>query len=229
LLSPIYCLETNSLENKEENIALFYPPSNWEYAPSDSEYVLAAFVSPAVKSFRASINIAKENTDLPLEEYVSIVLQNHRNSLSSTCVDLGYFPLKSGKAKILQIASKTKFGDIKMIQLIISLDKEKTIYIMTGAATKEDFPSFFSLFVESFRSFSIEKNLFSPIQNPHQRKTLINELVSLIENSSSKEDIHNKEWKNFEKNILQNYKYLGNYWQLLILKKATSELIKKTP
>lgn len=64
--------------------------------------------------------------------------------------DLGTIRTEAGDASLSQVDTKSKWGIERLMHVI--LEKNGTIYILTAAALKNDFPKFYKEFFNSMRS-----------------------------------------------------------------------------
>ena len=145
---------SNDLSSTDE-IVSFQPPAGWKNAEkaSLSPSVQALVVGPATSSIPPSINLATENYPGTLEEYLKIV-RSIGEKRGSNWKDLGPFDTKAGKGRLTQLDTKTEWGDIRMMHVI--LVKNGIVYILTAAAMKSEFPTHYKTFFSALSSLQVE-------------------------------------------------------------------------
>ena len=131
-----------AIEQQAAEICTFLPPAGWEIAqPKNlSHHVQVGFLGKGSTDFRPSINIAFEDVDVPLKEYVKAVKKIQTAQPKTQWTDLGKFPMKAGTGRLTEITTSTPWGEIKMLQALFV--KHGKAYILTGAVLKQDLPKF---------------------------------------------------------------------------------------
>ena len=106
-----------------EPIPFFEPPSGWECAfPAQlSSCIQVGFLGKGSTAFRPSINLAIEEIDTNLKEYMLAVKEIHLAQAGTTWRDLGKFKTKSGTGRLTEIGVISPHGSIKMLQMILVL------------------------------------------------------------------------------------------------------------
>ena len=206
------------------DIPLFQPPLTWECAfpQKASQYIQIGFVGKGSTSFRPSINLAIEQIDFNLKQYIKAVKQIHESEPNTTWRDLGKFLTLSGEGRLTEITSLSPFGTIKMLQLI--LVKKNKAYIMTGAATKEDFLQCQHLFTTSFKSLTLVSDLLD-LLSKEQKNQITDLLISVSKDSSIEEKNHC--WNELQKKVLE-VSNLGVCWQFFVLKQGREAIFQWT-
>lgn len=223
--------------------AFFVPPKGWEVSDprTFSPHVQIAFLKNTGKGFCPSINLAVEETDASLSEYLKAVKAIHVQDKGTIWRILGKVRTSAGLAQLTEIDTATEFGPARLLQLI--LVKEGRAYVVTASALREEFPNFYKEFQSSFRSFAITQDLFTSIPQLEQREGLKQAQAKLMaaaeERLSSPEKIENlmedplfreKHWTPFQKTVLGNFEEMGAYWQILVMRSAYEQLTAlKTP
>lgn len=135
--------------------ASFDPPKGWRTTDKAKlpPHVKLIIVGSGKFDFPPSITLGTENFDGTLKDYVQIVKKINQ-SKKDPWKDLGLIDTKSGEASLSQVDIKTEWGDVREMHLI-SLNNG-VIYIMTAAALKKEFATFYPVFFESFKSFKVE-------------------------------------------------------------------------
>jgi len=135
---------------------LFTPPKGWKP-------VEASALSPAVKAmvvgngeheYPPSINLATEEYSGTLKEYLKII-KSINQAQGTEWKDLGIIRTEAGSANLSQVDSKTEWGDVRMMHVILL--KDGTVYILTATSLKEEFPKFYRDFFSSMSSLRFQK------------------------------------------------------------------------
>lgn len=209
-----------------EEIALFSPPPKWECAaPSKdlSSSVCIGFLGSGKNPyFRPSLNLASEEVDLSLKEYVQAVKKLHQTDPLLQIRDLGSSSCKMGPSHLLELTSKTPYGEVRILQFICLYQKKA--YVLTGALLKEESVSFYSDLLKSFHSLCVVEDLISPLSK--EEKILLEEKVQGLKKCAKKEQ--KKARESFDHFIAQAFKEQGAYWQILMLKKTHEEISFET-
>ncbi len=135
------------------------PPKGWQCI-SDKEQLpgkveLVYIGHGQAGQFIPSVNLALEETSLPLEEYVSLAKEYHETQGETICTRLGNIETQEGTAQIIQIDRKTGWGDVRFIQA--SAIQNGVAYVITATCLKEDFSSYCAPFFKAIQSFTINK------------------------------------------------------------------------
>ena len=189
------------------------PPDGWMPAAKEtlSPLVKVGFLEPKTFGFRASLNLAEEEIDCNLQEYLDAVKNIHVNDHHNTWSNLGHFPTKAGPAVLTQIDSGSSWGAIRVLQLILVRDTKA--YVLTAAASKKQFSKYLSVFKAAFSSITLSDDLFSAVADAKKREK-IKDLQSAYFNGEE------AGWENFQNEILHDFKELGAYWQALVINEA---------
>lgn len=210
-----FCLILSSLfADKKEFFCYFDPPSEWECADPKalSPLVQVGFIGKGKKMFRPSLNLAEEEIDCGIKEYLKAVKEIHESDPHTKWKDLGVFQTKSGEARLTEISRKTKWGDVRMLQSIL-IHKQKA-YILTGAVLREEFPDQYKLLLNAMHSIQITDNLICAVKKDDLRTKLENICARLQKENET------KNFDAFQKLILDEYKEMGMHWQILMVKYA---------
>lgn len=205
------------------SLPCFLPPANWEAATPNSlsSYVQIGFVGKGSSEFRPSINLATEEVDVPLKQYVKAVKKIHAEETHTSWRDLGKFMMQAGEGRLTEITTSSPWGEVKMLQALFV--KDHTAYILTGAALKQEFAQFQADFLKTFRSLSLLQDLFSPL--PLKKKEQFNQLFAKW-NDSLAEESRKEEWLNLQK-ATTSCPEMGAYWQFLVLKEGRTKIFQK--
>jgi len=198
-----------------KEFSYFYPPEGWVPAPPDAlaPLVKMGFLEPKHFGFRSSLNLAEEEIDCNLDEYLEAVKAIHTASRHNHWTYLGKFLTKAGPAVLSQLDTTAAWGPIRMLQLIFVRDSKA--YILTAASSKSQFPKMMKTFKQCLSSFSIATDLLSAIENTKKREHLQN-LQTLTLKDASEDSL-----EKFQKEVLQNFADLGAYWQALLIAETT--------
>lgn len=135
--------------------AAFDPPQGWQYADTSKlpKSVKVMVVGPAKSDMPPSINLGYEPFDGSLKDYLKIV-KEFNASQGDTWRDLGTIQTQAGPASLSQLDMKSKWGDLRMMHLIIK--HEGIIYIVTASSTKQEYSSYYPLFYKTFSSLRFQ-------------------------------------------------------------------------
>jgi len=153
LFSILCCGSIIADEILQETIQ-FTPPSGWHFAenPSNFKRVRTMVVGKGSHELRPSITLGTEPYSGDLKDYLKIIKKISEKS-ERDWRDLGKIRTEAGDAALLQEDSKTVWGDLRMLHVILL--KNGTAYILTSAALKEEFPKFYPDFFRAMRSLRI--------------------------------------------------------------------------
>jgi len=155
-VSPVFAKQhSTSIEKAVENASVsecfFLPPKNWEIADprSLSPRVKIAFIKNTGKGLCPSINLAVEQTQVSLSDYLKAVKAIHEQDRNNRWRALGKVRTAAGLAQLTEIDSSSEWGSVRLLQLILL--KSGTAYVLTAAALKEEFSDFYKEFQSAFR------------------------------------------------------------------------------
>lgn len=242
LCSSLFCEEPIvSAGTNEKTHCFFMPPKNWEIvdAHSLSPKVVIGFLEKSKKGFCPSINLAIEPVNTTLSEYVQAVKNLHEQDRTTRWRDLGKLKTRAGIARLTEIDTKSKWGDVRLLQMLFV--KDGSAYVLTAAASKEDFASFYSEIKHSFASFAITSNLLSLVTSQDKKELLEKRIDQLkMRCSSTLIDSHEdaiaidsssiitKEWSSFKDYLIEQHNDLGTFWQLQLLQSLREEISSST-
>jgi hypothetical protein len=170
--------------------------------------VKMAFVDKAKKEgFCPSLNLAIENVEGTLNEYLSDVKAIHEQDRNNRWRKLGKVRTLAGDAQLTEIDTLSNLGPVRMLQLI--LIKEGSAYIMTAAALKKDFCSYYRDFQEAFHSLNVTHDLLDAIPQLERKTAIKHEREKLISSP--------QEFSSFQKMVLEDFKDMGLFWQTLTI------------
>ena len=202
---------------------LFIPPADWECALPEklSPFIKIGFIGKGSSIFRPSINLATEEIDVNLKEYVKAVKEIHLAEPNTTWRDLGKFVTRSGPGRLIEITSSSPLGEVKILQLIFV--KDTVAYILTGAALKKEFIQFQNIFTQVFQSLTLTSDLFTLL--PLEKKKQFEEFFAFILSIPGKTDKErDEEWRILQKKVLQETPSMGSYWQFLVLQEGREKI-----
>lgn len=143
---------------KKEKAITFVPPQGWLMAEPKElpPGVKIMFVGKGKGVFPPSINLGTESYRGSLEQYIKTIEAINR-SQGARWNALGSLSTPAGKGCLYQEESHTKWGEVRMIHLILYADG--TIFILTAAAAKEEFATHYKSFLAAMSSLAfIEAN-----------------------------------------------------------------------
>lgn len=140
---------------------VFTPPAGWH--STDSKDLLGSVkvmvVGKGEHEFPPSINLGTETYKGTLKQYLKRIKEINA-SQGHEWKDLGTIRTPAGEASLSQADTKTKWGEVRMMHVI--LRKDNTVYILTAASLKEEFPKFYKDFFAAFRSLRFNETGNSP-------------------------------------------------------------------
>ncbi len=219
----------------EESYCYFIPPKGWEMAlpQPTSKHVKVTFAQKRQTGLCPSINLAIENIDLSLKEYVKIVEKLHKSKQKTRWRDLGSFTSKAGDGQLIELDLPTKWGETRLLQFLFV--KDKKAYVVTAGALKEDFSKYYKEFEKAFHSFQLTGDLFSPLKNSSQEeiKQVFSKLTQAwqkrlphlesFESAFNESSFQKEGWIPFQEKILK-FDEMGAFWQILTLAFAQENL-----
>jgi hypothetical protein len=197
-----------------QDYCFFIPPKDWELAKPESlsPRVKVGFFGKAKNEISPRVNLATEAIEISLPEYVKAVVALHRADPNNRVRDLGKMKIPEGDAHLIEIDAKKEYGEVRLLQLM--LVKNKTAYILTASAAKEEFSKFYPVFQSVFNSVAITKDLVEAVPQEEKRSALKNLYEKLTKDSEIA----------FQNSVINDYTEMGFYWQLLMLQSAQDKL-----
>jgi hypothetical protein len=204
------------------SICMFTPPKGWEAAqPKDlSEHVQIGFVGKGSTEFRPSINLATEEIDCTLKEYVKAVKEIHLSQPKTKWKNLGKIEMKSGPGVLTEIISPSPFGNVHMLQALFV--HESRAYILTAAVLKQDFVPLQKELLQSLASLEMSNDLISVVRQEElklQFQTLFTSLGQFA-TPENREIEQADQWKSLQQFVMKKGDEMGGYWQFLALKEG---------
>lgn len=216
----------------------FMPPKEWELADPKqlSPRVKMGFIGSTKKELRPSVNLAVEPVNVTIGEYVAAVKKIHESDPNNRWRDLGKFSTAAGEGRLTELESKSEWGNVRLLQLIVI--KNKVAYIITASALKEEFSSFYQDFQTAFRTFTITSDLMGAVQNAalQQKLQKLSETLAAQFKTTAGEspeqrfansEFQKESWISFQNSIIHDFSEMGAYWQVLILQSTHEKLIKE--
>lgn len=212
-------------------ISIFVPPNGWEAAQPKqlSEHVQIGFVGKGSTDFRPSINLATEEIDCGLKEYLQAVKEVHLAQQNTKWKKLGKIEMKCGQGELTEITSISPWGEVQMFQGIY-VDKGKA-YILTAAGLKKEFIQFQKELIQSIRSLQLVETLAEAVTEEPLKTQFVSIYDSLGKFSSQEaaETERSEQWKALQKFVLKEAAPLGGYWQFLALKEGYGKIYTREP
>jgi len=232
---------------KEPGACHFNPPEGWEYLDTSplSPLVKIMVRGKGGQSMPPSLNLAVEETDLTLDDYVKAIKQLHQFDRQSRWSILG--KINTGREVVItQLDTKTKWGEARILQAI--LVHEGIAYVLTATAHKDEFTKFSGDFLKAIRSFTVNKTVFEMVPEQERRLKLTNTCQnlkagwkeSLKEASNTQKNaamdemairlfdsngFKTKYWEPFQNSINKDFSDLGDLWKQSLYKKMKNELL----
>ena len=208
------------------SVCYFTPPSDWQCAqPKNmSPHVQVGFVGKGSTEFSPSINLAFEEVDVSLKEYIKAVKGMHLSQKGTSWRDLGKFKLKEGDGRLTEISTTSAWGEVKMLQAIYIRDHKA--YILTAAVLKKDYPNLQEKILESLQSLSLVPDLLTSVPQKQSFDEFYSK-VNTIPEETTPEQWKKSQWERLQKIVLNDCKEMGGHWQFLVLKEGYSKIYSK--
>lgn len=167
---------SNTENNNPFETLTFRHPEGWRMADPKvlPKSVKVMVIGKGDHNFPPSINFGTDQTTATLKEYLKNIKEINV-SQGAEWKDLGTIRTDAGEASLSQVDSKTEWGDMRMMHVI--LIRNNQAYILTAAALKEEFPKHYKEFFNSMRSLNISNDVFAAITDPNL-KTELEEAVT---------------------------------------------------
>ena len=153
-LSLLFTFLTLPLFSAQLRLAI---PQGWECVTDQSQLpkkVQMLAICPKKSKFTPSINIASEETDQNLNEYMETAQLYHESEGITQVTKLGQIPTKAGPAQLIQIDRTTDFGQVRFLQA--ALIQNEMAYVVTATCLKDEFSTYCGSFFESIKSLDLE-------------------------------------------------------------------------
>ncbi len=219
--------------------ALFTPPEGWLASDPDTlpPHVHGMVVGPAKSFFPPSINLGTENFLGSETEFLERIRKSNDLQGFET-KDLGKIRTQAGNAHLIQVDTKSEWGDLRLMQAFFL--KEGIAYILTAAALRDEFSAYYKEFFQGIRSFRINPPLLESLASTERKNHLKKEKEALFldweeakqqnaSNITSSEVFHSpyfqEKWSQFEEKIEKEYQDLGREWLAQFLEDTENALI----
>lgn len=163
----------------EEPIVYFKPPKNWLLADANAllPSVKVIVIGKGNSALPPSINLSWEPYQFTLKQYLQAV-KNRNTAQGYEWKDMGMIQTDAGPGDLSMVDSKSAWGDVRSMHLILL--KDKRIYILTASAVKSEFSNFYKEFFDSIKSLKVAKNVYDLVENKQQRAQLQNAVRKLM-------------------------------------------------
>ncbi len=131
-------------------------PPGWDCVTDQSQLpkkVQLIAISPTKTKFTPSINVASEETDQSLADYVDTAKLYHESEGETHVTKLGQIPTRAGQAQLLQIDRRTDFGTVRFLQAAVI--KGDVAYVVTATCLRDEFATYCSNFFDAIKSFEV--------------------------------------------------------------------------
>jgi len=219
----LLCLPAFIFADLDEPGALtFNPPTGWKMAKPEelSPRIKLMIVGTSPSHYPPSINIGTEPYKGTLRDYLRMVKAVNENS-GAAWRDLGTIQTQSGPASLSQVDMTTVWGPVRLMHVI--LVKNRTVYVVTAGALKEEFSRFYKDFFNAFKSIRLNPDVFELVSKPKERRKLEKEYRKLLLAFES-ETFQNEYWKPFLKLLDTEYAHLGPEWKEKTIEKIHRDL-----
>lgn len=221
---------------------MFTPPEGWQMADPKAlpPSVKIMVVGKGEKEFPPSLNLGSEKFGGTLKDYLKTV-KAINDSQGTEWKDLGTIKTEAGDASLSQVDAKTQWGNVRTMHVIFL--QNGTVYIMTAAALKEEFPKYYKDFFNAMRSLRVNKDLYEMIGDPSRRTNLLNAIQTLkqdFQNQYAKQMNANSattrlsafqdpgfqrlQWQPFQALIAKDFSDMSPDWQKRVLDRVQNDL-----
>lgn len=226
---------------QEPGQVMFTPPEGWQMADPKAlpRSVKIMVVGKGEREFPPSINLGSEKFNGTLKQYLKTV-KAINESQGTEWRDLGSITTEAGDANFSQVDAKTQWGEVRSMHVI--LINNGTVYIMTAAALKEEFPRYYKDFFSAMRSLRINKDLYEMVGDTSRRTNLTKAIDSLKQDfqaqykkqasssNSSKQIVFQDasfqrlQWEPFKTMLAKDFSDMSPDWQKRVLERIQSDL-----
>jgi len=217
----------------------FLPPKGWDLADQSklSPRVKICFIGKSSNNLLPSVNLATEEVDIPLKDYLDIVKRDCESDPNSQWRDLGKYNTPLGEGRLTEREVKTQWGVSRQVQLIVI--KDKTAFILTAGSLKEEFSRHYKDFESVLRSLTITEDLTTQVISEEKRiqlRQLVENLagafkkatdkIAVVEEAFDSKSFQKEAWEPFQQKIINDFTEMGPYWQILLLRDVQHQLLQ---
>lgn len=246
---PVHCTDSTIAENilSEKGFLTFSPPQGWRTADKTAlpPSVKIMVVGQGNHTFPPSVNLGTEKYKGTLKEYLNMIKEiNH--SQGADWKDLGTIKTLAGNASLSQVDSKTEWGEVRMMHTIMVRDGNA--YVLTCAALKDEFPTFYKDFFSAMRSLNFANDPVRSLSTKAQKEEIISlreDLQKSFRQIAEKKQINLNDKKNaldlfeslefqasswtpFKEKLKKDFSEFGDNWQIELLEYVKGDLLKKS-
>jgi hypothetical protein len=216
---------------------VFAPPSGWLAADPEKfpDNVQAMVIGKGKGHYPPSMYLWIEPYDGTLKGYIKQIQKINEDQLAQF-KDLGQISTETGNAALCQVDMKNEWGDVRLLHAVVV--RYGSVYILTAAALKDEFPDYYKDFFRSIRSMKINPDVFEQVKSLNKRAKLqaeVNRLkgewIKLKEKEQlSSTELFNQEtfqeqnWKPFLNFLSKELNEMGDGWQNHLIDKIKKEL-----
>jgi len=226
-INPIKESAVISSQMDEPGALTFRPPQGWKIANPEelSPRVKLMVVGTSRSYYPPSINIGTEPYKGSLRDYLRMV-KRVNESLGSQWKDLGTIQTQSGKASLSQVDMNTEWGPVRLMHVVMV--KNRTVYVVTAGALKEEFSDNYKDFFDAFKSIKLNPDVFELVSDPKERQKLEAEYQKLIRKQDKiafeSEEFQTKHWTPFLSLLDSRFAHLGGDWKEKTIQKIHRDL-----
>jgi len=141
---------------------ILQPPKGWDCINDPEQLpkkIKEIYVGKTIANnrFTPSLNIAQEETGLPISQYVQVAKSYHEGQAGTRCMLLGKFMTSSGPAELLQIDRTTQWGPVRFVQAMLIQDGEA--YVITATCLKNEYSILSTSVFKAIQSFTIPSKI----------------------------------------------------------------------
>ena len=213
------------------------PPNDWLLTPPEylAPRVKFAFLRKKNSGFCSSVNLATEEIRVSAKDYLQAVRKIHEEDPKTRWREVGKIQTRAGEAVLTEVDTKTEWGAVRLMQMIFI--KEQMAYILTAAASKDEFAQYYNDFKSVFASFTLSSDLISALPSPSSQEEALEKTKVLLSawkknaftfasNDEHFADVQfqRESWLPFQESIIKDFADMGAPWQILFLEYARSIL-----
>lgn len=155
-----------------QELIYFTPPPDWTSAQLSSGK--RGFVAHSTEHTRPSLYLSVERSTLSYSDYLKSVQRIYTSIPKTSWRKIETLLTKAGSGTLTSIDMDTPHGMLRILQLL--LQKQDRMIILTASTTQTQFPSYYPLLLETFRSLSYASSVQSSLQDPSKFSLLEQQL-----------------------------------------------------
>lgn len=222
---------------------LFTPPEGWFVADPNilTKRVKVMVIGKGLSEYPPSINLGMESYKGTVKDYLKTI-KAINDAQGAEWKDLGSIQTQAGNASLSQVDMKTEWGEVRLMHVI--LQKSGTLYVLTAAALKDEFPVYYKDFFTAFRSLRFNKEALEMVASARRRTDLQKQIQQIkdewytfylkqkqIDSTQTPEEIFVKDpfktdkWDSFTSMLEKDFSDMSPSWRTHLIDKTHDEII----